>query len=112
MVSANGEVDMDQVRECAARWMTVAADLGWGIEGPEDAASITKLVGALAEGRTGDGTDVKEKIAARKLGTRPVDALYEAASLLLSASATTGVLQGELLSAARGWLRIAVRRTP
>ena len=103
---------MDQAREVAARWLTVAADLGWGIEGPENAAHVAKLMKTLARGEPHHSTYLLDVVAARKLGTRPVDALYEAASLLVEASAATGARQDELLSAARGWLRIAMRRAP
>lgn len=103
---------MDDASAVANRWLSVAAMLGWGIEGPAHAAHVTQAIESIANGDVADATGLTEKIAARELGTRPVDALYESAGLLIEASNAAGSHRDELLSSARGWLRIAVRRSP
>lgn len=103
---------MDDESAVANRWLAVAVMLGWGIEGPAHAGRVTRVIESIANGDVVDEADLAEQIAARELGTRPVDALYESAGLLIEASNATGSHRDELLGAARGWLRVAVRRSP
>lgn len=103
---------MEDTSAVANRWLAVATTLGWGIEGPAYAGRVTQVIESIANGDVVDATDVADKIAARELGTRPVDALYESAGQLIEASNATGSHRDELLSSARGWLRVAVRRSP
>lgn len=106
------ECEVDDVTAVATRWLAVATDLGWGMEGPRHAERIQRRVETIACGGEGDDPDLIEIIKARELGTRPVDALFEAAGLLIEAHGEAGTHHGELLSAARGWLQVAVRRAP
>lgn len=101
--------DMDAV---ARRWLTLAAELGWGVEGPANADSVLRLIESIARGQMRGNSELAGTIAARDLGTRPVDALFESAGLLIEACGATGTRRAELISAARGWLQIAVRRSP
>lgn len=103
---------MDDASALASRWLTVAAELGWGIEGPAHADSVVRVIKSIARGDMRDNAELAETIAARDLRTRPVDALFESAGLLIEARRATGTHRDELLSAARGWLQIAVRRSP
>lgn len=103
---------MDDASAVASRWLAVAAELGWGIEGPTHAERVMREIESIARGDVGDDADLAETIAARDLRTRPVDALFESASLLIEARRATGTHRDELLSAARGWLQIALRRSP
>lgn len=103
---------MDDASAVASTWLTVAVELGWGIEGPEHADSVLRIIESIAGGDMRDDAELAETIAARDLGTRPVDALFESAGLLIEARRATGTHREELLSATRGWLQIAVRRSP
>lgn len=103
---------MDDTSAVAGRWLAVAAELGWGIEGPAHAERVTRVIESIARGDGADDVDVTEAITVRELGTRPVDALFESAGLLIEACRAAGTHRDELLSAARGWLQIAVRRSP
>lgn len=103
---------MDDASALASRWLTVAAELGWGVEGPARADSVVRVIESIARGDVPDDAELAETIAARDLRTRPVDALFESAGLLIEACGATGTHRQELLSAARGWLQIAVRRSP
>lgn len=101
---------MDAVEAVARDWLSVAEELGWGVEGPADADEVTEVVRAVADGRDLQhaASIVQED---RELGLRPVDALFEAARLVVEASLTSGATRtDELVSAARGWLRIASGR--
>lgn len=88
------EVDVETVRELAARWLATADRVGWGVEGPAHAevvrANVQRLARIEPEATSIDLPDD------RPLGTRPVDALSEAAELLGEAAAATGVRRGEL----------------
>lgn len=96
---------MELVRELAVRWLSTADRVGWGIEGPEHAHAVRSSIQQLARIESPDETI--ESSDGRPLGTRPVDALSEAAELLGEAARATGARRDELLSAARGWLIIA-----
>jgi hypothetical protein len=106
------EDDVDDISAAASTWLTVAAELGWGIEGPAHADSVVDAIESIARGARPDDAELAETIAARDLRARPVDALFESAGLLIEACGVTGTQRAELLSAARGWLLIAVRRSP
>lgn len=97
---------MDPVQAVARDWLSLADDLGWGVEGPANATEVARTVREVAAGQppTSPGHVAED----RDLGLRPVDALFEAASLVVEASLTGSTTRrDELLSAARGWLRIA-----
>lgn len=101
---------MDAVEAVAREWLLIAEELGWGMEGPPGADEVAQAVRAAAEGRQPQGVAsvVDED---RHMGLRPVDALFEAARLVVESSLTSGVARtDELVSAARGWLRIASGR--
>lgn len=101
---------MDDVQAVARRWLQHAEDLGWGVEGPAEADAVTTVIRALARGEDPQGTP-PTLTQDDELGLRPVDALREAARLLLEANLTSGsTRRDELASAARGWLRIASGR--
>jgi len=95
------------VEAVARDWLVIADELGWGVEGPAGADEVADAVRAVAEGR--DPQEVASVVDEdRELGLRPVDALFEAAQLMVEASLTSGSARtDELVSAARGWLRIA-----
>lgn len=100
---------MDAVKAVARDWLSISEELGWGVEGPVGADEVADAVRAVAEGR--DPQDISSVLEDRDLGLRPVDALFEAARLMVEASLTTGATRTEeLVSAARGWLRIASAR--
>ncbi len=96
---------MQLVRELAVRWLATADRVGWGVEGPENAHAVRASVQQLARVEADD--HAPESSDARPLGTRPVDALLEAAELLGEAASANGARRDELLSSARGWLIIA-----
>lgn len=98
------------VRDLALAWVTVARQLGWGVEGPEGAEAVDDVMASLARHDQPSQVSLQQArdlLRDRDLGTRPVDALHEAASLLLQADAARGARRDELLSAARGWLELA-----
>lgn len=100
---------MDELQRAAARWLLIAEQLGWGVEGPARADEVRGVIEALAEGR--EPATLQAALEERDVGLRPVDALFEAAQLLAQASLTSGPhRQAELVSSARGWLRIASGR--
>lgn len=101
---------MDDVQAVAISWLQHAENLGWGVEGPAEADAVGTVMRTLACGR--DPGIIPPVLAHEdELGLRPVDALREAARLLLEASLTSGpARRDELASAARGWLRIASGR--
>ena len=103
---------MTDLRELATKWLSLAAELGWGVEGPPDAALVTELIEAVARGDKPRNTSVSDIIVKRPLGLRPVDALYESADLILEGVGASGSSREEALSAARGWLEIAASRAP
>jgi hypothetical protein len=92
--------------------LATAAELGWGIEGPAHAEGVLRVIESIARGDAGNDAGLADTIANRDLGTRPVDALFQSAGLLIEAHHATGTHRDELLSAARGWLQVAVRRSP
>lgn len=100
---------VDEVQATARDWLSVADEVGWGVEGPAGADEVAEVVRAIADGRDAEvGPALDED---RDLGLRPVDALFEAARLLAEASLTGGPTRtDELVGAARGWLRIASGR--
>lgn len=100
------------VRELALDWITLADRVGWGIEGPDGAEDTLRLMQTIARHEPPGADDVaslRQAIAARQLGTRPVDALFEAADLLTEAVQAEGRRRSELLGAVRGWLSLACR---
>lgn len=103
---------MDDASAVAARWLAIAAELGWGIEGPPHAERVVRVIESIARGDEVDDANLTDTITDRDLGTRPVDALFESAGLLIEGRRATGTHRDDLLSAARGWLQIAVRRSP
>lgn len=103
---------MQDIRELSLDWIAVAERAGWGVEGPKGAEDIRKLMQSLARHERPDADEVaasRDAVAARQLGTRPVDALFEAADLLTQAALSRGQRRSELLGAARGWLSLARR---
>lgn len=100
---------MSELQSVARRWLLLAEQLGWGVEGPADAGPVLQAIQALAGGR--DASEPGVVLEERDLGLRPVDALFQAAQLLVEASLTSGShRQAELVSSARGWLALASRR--
>ena len=101
---------MDSVEVAAENWLQLSTQLGWGVEGPGDASEVSEVVRKLAEGH--DPSRLPPLLTDdRDLGTRPVDALVEAARLLVEAQLVSSAgRRDELVSAARGWLRIAAGR--
>lgn len=101
---------MDGLEAVARDWLQLSTQLGWGAEGPEHASEVSEVVRDLAEGH--DPNDLPPLLTDdRDLGTRPVDALVEAARLLVEARLVSSAgRRDELVSAARGWLRIAAGR--
>lgn len=103
-----GEAVQD-VRELALDWIGLAERVGWGIEGPDRAEETLLLMQSIARHEEPDVDEVassREAVGNRKLGTRPVDALFEAADLLTEAIEAKGQRRAELLGAARGWLSL------
>lgn len=101
----------EELRRAALRWVATADAVGWGVEGPAEAEQVRARVQSLARGETSDVEGCGADTGERPLGTRPVDALFEAADLLTEAAEASGTRRKELLSAARGWLVIAGGRS-
>ena len=112
MHDARDREAVEDVRKLALDWITLAERVGWGVEGPDRAEETLLLMQSLARHEQPEADDVdssRQAIAARRLGTRPVDALFEAADLLTEAVQAQGQRRAELLGAARGWLSLARR---
>lgn len=97
------------LQDVARDWLDAAWRLGWGVEGPDDAHEVEGAIRSLQEGDAPEHEELLSRLESRQLGTRPVDALHEAASLLLQVGSAPPAARQELLSAARGWLLVATR---